>query len=46
MAVLAERGLPCDEDDAAGADLDDLRIAGRGAEFGRIDPDDGRRGVV
>jgi hypothetical protein len=46
IAVFIERGLSCDEDDAAGADVDDLRIAGRGAEFGRVDPDDRRRGVA
>ncbi len=42
MAAGIERGLAGDEDDPAGADLDDLRIARRGAELGRIDA--GNRG--
>src|SRR6195256_2085533 len=36
-AIPVECGLAGDENDAAGGDLDDLRIAGRRAELGRID---------
>ena len=40
IAVAVERGLPGDEDNPVGADVDNLRITGRRAEFGRIDADD------
>lgn len=37
ITIAIESGLAGDEDDAAGADLDDLRIARRRAELGRIE---------
>ena len=46
IAGAIERGLAGDEDDPAGGDIDDLRIAGRRAEFRRIDTGDGGRGVA
>ena len=46
IAGHVKRGLAGDEDDAAAADLDHLRITRRGAEFGRIDADDFGRCVA
>jgi hypothetical protein len=43
VAVMVEGGLAGNENDAAGANIDDLGVTGRCAEFGRIDPDDRRR---
>jgi hypothetical protein len=40
IAVAIERGLAGDEDDAPRLYLDDLRVAGRRSEFGRIDAGD------
>jgi hypothetical protein len=37
IAVVIERGQAGNEDNAAGADVDNLGIAGRCAEFRRID---------
>src|SRR6266481_2474941 len=43
IPIPIERGLPRDEYHATSADLDYLRIAGRRAEFGRIDAGNRRR---
>ena len=43
IAIGVHSGLAGNEDDAAGHDLDDLRITRRRAEFGRIDAVDRRR---
>jgi hypothetical protein len=37
LAGAVDRGLAGDEDEAAGADFDHLRVARRRAQFGRVD---------